>query len=89
MAVWGRGLTQNRWRVLLDNARGLLTPYFEQPERVVQPTPLLNGHDLVAMGVPQGPEIGHLLENLREAQATGEVADQKTVIAFIQAQLHV
>ena len=47
----------------------------------------LNGHDLVALGVPQGPEIGRLLESLREMQATGEVASKEAAIAFVQAQV--
>ena len=86
MAVWGRGLTQDRWRSLLDNAHALLMPYFEQLAEVIAPIPLLNGHDLVAMGIPQGPEIGRLLETLREMQATGEIASREAAAAFVQAQ---
>lgn len=87
LAVWGRELTQERWRTLLTNARALITPYFKQPETVVKPTPLLNGHDLVAMGVPQGPEIGRLLEMLREAQASGEVTNRENATVYMQTQL--
>lgn len=86
MAVWGRGLARERWRTLLDNAQVLLAPYFERPTEMIAPAPLLSGHDLVAMGIPQGPEIGRLLEALREVQATGEVTGKEAAIAFVQAQ---
>ena len=38
----------------------------EQEERDSEP-PLLTGHDLMAMGVPQGPEIGRLLRLVADA----------------------
>ena len=86
LAVWGRGLTRDRWRVLLEHARTLCTAYFDQPAEAVAPPPLLNGHDLVALSIPQGPEIGRLLEALREAQATGELTTRDAAEAFILEQ---
>ena len=85
----GRGVAKQEFEgfgVDQNNARALLTPYFEPHETVIKPIPLLNGHDLVAMGVPQGPEVGRLLENLREAQATGDIAGKESAIAFIKSQ---
>jgi poly(A) polymerase len=35
--------------------------------------PLLSGHDLLALGVPQGPRLGALLAELREKQLQDEI----------------
>ena len=84
MAVWARKLEEKRWRALLHAARTLLTAYFEQQEEVIAPPPLLNGYDLIAIGIRQGPEIGRALEALREAQAAGEITTREAAEIFIQ-----
>ena len=54
-------------------------------ETAVIPPPLLNGHDLMALlDLPPGRRIGDLLEQLREAQALGEVNDRDEAIAFVR-----
>ncbi len=76
LAVWGRKLDQKRWSNLLQGAEMLLDDYFHRPEETIAPPPLIDGQDLIAMGIPQGPVIGDLLEMLREAQAAGEIATE-------------
>jgi len=83
MAVWGRGLTQTRWRALLRNAVALLKAYFEQPAEIVAPPALLNGHDLITLGLCPGPQMGRILEALREAQAAGEIATREAAEQFV------
>ncbi len=83
MAVWGRGLTQTRWRALLRHADALFRAYFEQPAEIVAPPPLLNGHDLVALGLRPGPQMGRILEMLREAQAAGEITTREAAEQFV------
>ncbi len=51
------------------------------------PRPLLDGRELIALGVPPGPRIGELLERLREAQATGEVKDREAALQRVRAWL--
>jgi len=87
LAVWGRGLTQTRWRGLLRSATTLFKAYFEQLAEIVAPPTLLNGHDLIAMGLRPGPQMGRVLEALREAQAAGEIATREAAEAFVTAQL--
>ncbi len=87
MAVWGRGLTQNRWRALLRHANALLTSFFEQPTEVIAPPPLLNGHALIALGIPQGPQVGRVMEALREAQAAGEINTREAAEDFVNKTL--
>ena len=48
---------------------------------------LVNGHDLMdALHIPPGPRIGALLEQLREAEAVGEIASRDEALA-LAAQL--
>ncbi|MBN2392237.1 MAG: HDIG domain-containing protein [Anaerolineae bacterium] len=87
MAVWCQGLTQPRWRTLLRNADVLLKAYFEQPTEIVAPPALLNGHDLIALGLKPGPQMGRTLEALREAQAAGEIATREDAENFVTTTL--
>lgn len=87
LAVWGRGLTQNRWRALLRSAEALLKAYFEKPAEIIAPPALLNGHDLLALGLRPGPQIGRILESLREAQAAGEIVTREAADNFVATML--
>ncbi len=75
------------WETQLHTAEAMLTAYFQRKDEIVTPPLLLSGYDLLSMGIPQGPEIGRLLEALREAQAAGEIATQEEALDFIRAQL--
>ena len=46
--------------------------------------PVLNGNDLLALGVQQGPRIGGYLEQLRSARLDGEVNSREDEIALIR-----
>lgn len=82
LATWGPSLASRRWLHKLDVATILLTAYFDQPETVV-PLPLINGHELMdALELSPGPEVGRLLEAVREAQATGEVTSREQALAL-------
>jgi putative nucleotidyltransferase with HDIG domain len=65
---------QDAWASRLEIARGLLEAWFEGRSETVDPELLLDGTDIMRLvGVPPGPTVGMLLEDLREAQASGEV----------------
>ena len=52
--------------------------YWEQPEQSVSPAPLISGHDLINLfHLAPGSQIGSLLEQVREAQAIGEIQDRQ------------
>lgn len=46
--------------------------------------PALDGHDLVALGVSQGPDVGEVLRLLRDARLDGEVGSRSEEIALVQ-----
>ena len=76
------------WNRLLDVCAELLRAYFEQPAETVAPPTLLTGDDLqAAFGLKPGPQIGRLLDALREAQAAGEVTDRSGALALVRQQL--
>ncbi|MDY6878532.1 MAG: HD domain-containing protein [Chloroflexota bacterium] len=83
LATWGPHLHESRWARRLEVAETLLTHYFERCEETVTPPPLVTGHDLMAeLGLAEGPEIGRLLETLREAQAAGEIKTREAALAL-------
>ncbi len=48
--------------------------------------PRLNGHDLEALGVPRGPQIGALLALLHEARLDGRTRSREDEVALIEAK---
>ena len=83
LATWGPNLEEQRWARRLEVAETLLAHYFERYEETVAPPPLLTGRDLMAeLGLEAGPEVGRLLETLREAQAAGEVRTREEALAL-------
>ena len=49
--------------------------------------PALNGRDLLAMGVPEGPLVGQVLRELRDAKLNGQVSTEKEERRLVQAVL--
>ncbi len=82
LAVWGPTLTEAIWAPRLQLARVLWQAFFEAPDRFVRPIPLIRGEDLLALGVPEGPQIGRILEAIREAQAAGEVTTREEALTL-------
>lgn len=84
LATWGPTLPSRRWLRRLDVVTTLLTAYFDNSETVA-PMPLVNGHELMAaLALSPGPEVGRLLEAVREAQATGEVTSREEALALAE-----
>lgn len=74
---------QEAWNRRVEAGRTLLTAYFEEREQYIAPVPLLRGSDLIlTLGLQPGPEVGRLLELIREAQAAGEVDSRAGAIAL-------
>ncbi len=53
----------------------------------LDPPPLVTGSDLLAMGLPPGPTIKRLLEQVRQRQWDGELRSKAEALAWVQQQL--
>jgi putative nucleotidyltransferase with HDIG domain len=74
LATHGPDTDLYRWVERLGLISQLFEVYFSRHEEVVAPPPLVNGDDIMReLGLPQGKQIGAILEALREAQASGEI----------------
>ena len=88
LATYGPGLPQDTWTQHLDVTRTLLEAWWEQPEEKIAPPALLNGRDLIEIfDLAPGPEIGRLLEEIREAQATGEIKERTEALDYVRTRL--
>jgi tRNA nucleotidyltransferase/poly(A) polymerase len=86
LATYETTLPQDLWANYLDVIRLLLHAYWEKNEQMVSPPGLINGHDLIdELSVPPGPQIGRLLELIREAQATGRVKDREQALRLARS----
>jgi hypothetical protein len=66
----------------------LLEAWWEQPQEIISPPALLNGNDLMQQfNLKPGPQVGQLLELIREAQVAGEVSNRAQAYAFVLAKL--
>ncbi|MGD9099982.1 MAG: HD domain-containing protein, partial [Anaerolineae bacterium] len=82
LAVWGAALPSRRWLRRLDVVTTLLSAFFDRSPAVLPP-PLINGRELMgALELAPGPEVGRLLEAIREAQASGEVETRQQALAL-------
>jgi tRNA nucleotidyltransferase (CCA-adding enzyme) len=67
----------------LDSTAGAqIMQYLEKWQHVQT---ALDGNDLMAMGVPKGPEIGRLLEVLLVARLDGEITSEAEERDYINA----
>ncbi len=87
-ATYGAELSQDVWRKQVDTARALLEAWWENLQEVVQPPAYINGHDLISsLGLQSGPEVGELLEQVREAQAMGLIRNRAQALDYARSLL--
>lgn len=83
LAIWGPNLQPERWARRRAAAHALLEYFFQRTRGAGTPPPLVNGRDLMReLGLSEGPEVGRLLEAIREAQAAGEVTTREEALAL-------
>jgi hypothetical protein len=76
---------QNAWQTRVEVARTLLEAYFHAHDQYIDPSPLIRGDEIITiLGIPEGPAVGLLVEQLREAQATGEVRTREEALALLR-----
>jgi poly(A) polymerase len=82
LASRGPGLDLEQWK-----EHNLLVSYVlderEREASPVRPPKLISGDDLVQLfNLQPGPELGHILEAVREAQAVGEVTNREEALSL-------
>lgn len=76
---------QDQWEATVEAARDVLAPYLEDQTDIIDPQPLANGEDLMReLSLEPGPRLGELLEQIKEAQAAGEVSTRKQALRLAQ-----
>jgi poly(A) polymerase len=87
LATRGPRLSLAAWREHNQTVEYVISRHFEQ-EKMTLPTKLVDGHDLINIfGMSPGPELGELLEAVREAQAAGELTTRQEALDFIRDRL--
>lgn len=87
LATRGPNLNMAGWREHTGMVEYVLAKHFEQ-QRLVEPVRLVDGNDLINIfGLEPGPAIGEILEAVREAQASGELADREEALDYIRKRL--
>jgi poly(A) polymerase len=71
----------------LENYEFLKAKAAELPPEVVKPTPLLTGHDLLALGLKPGPIIGQILREIEELQLGEELKSPAEALAFAKRRV--
>jgi poly(A) polymerase len=87
LASRGPNLSLTGWQEHAQLVEYVLARHAEQ-ERLVVPAKLVSGHDLINIfGLKPGPRMGQLLEAVREAQASGEIATREEALALVRERL--
>ena len=88
LATHGAELPQPVWQAELNAAASLLEVWYRKANEVVQPPRLVSGGDVIRhFGLTPGPQVGELLEAVREAQAVGDVITRDDAMMFVGSRL--
>jgi putative nucleotidyltransferase with HDIG domain len=89
LATYGVNLEQNEWIAYLETIQALLEHFYLHYETAIAPPPLLSGHDVMRQfALEPGPQIGDILEHVREAQVEGQVSTTEEALDCIQRFLN-
>jgi len=87
LATRGQHIDLAQWQEHTQMVEYVLARHFEE-EGLAVPPKLIDGHDLINIfGLKPGPEMGEILEAVREAQAAGELSNRQEALAYIERLL--
>jgi hypothetical protein len=88
LATYAFETEEGDWHRLVNLAQQMLEYRLQHEDRRVTQPPLVNGRDLLRdFGLQPGPQIGILLEAVREAQAVGEIGTRDEAMALLSRLL--
>ena len=67
----------------LTNWKFLRRKLKELPKKEIKPKPLIDGHDLLRMGYPEGPQVGQILKAVEERQLEKELTSKAEALAWV------
>ncbi|HRU06320.1 MAG TPA: CCA tRNA nucleotidyltransferase [Candidatus Brocadiia bacterium] len=67
----------------LDNYEYVRQKLASLPPEQVSPPPLLNGHDLIAMGYKPGPKFRPMLDSVMDMQLEGKLTSREEAAAYV------
>jgi poly(A) polymerase len=68
----------------LENFEFLLQKEKEFEKEPLIPPPLVNGYDLIALGLSPGPRFGEILEKVQTAQLEGEIRSRDEALTLVR-----
>lgn len=71
----------------IERAKKGINNYYAKTKAIIERPNLINGYDLIALGIEPGPEIGRILDQVRNSQDTGVVTTREEALSFVKAQL--
>jgi hypothetical protein len=51
---------------------------------IVHPPSLINGHDVMALGYSAGPQVGQILDFIRQMQVEGEIRNREEALRILE-----
>lgn len=60
---------------------------FATEQKPLLPTPLVNGRDVLALGIPAGPRVGELLTAIQDLQLEGGLKTREEALGWLRARL--
>jgi poly(A) polymerase len=76
-----------KWEGRIRVVKRLADGFYDRYGQEVEPKMLIDGHDLIKeLGLDEGPEVGDLLELIRQAQADGVVHTRADALALAMRQ---
>jgi tRNA nucleotidyltransferase/poly(A) polymerase len=73
------GMRSAGWLPVIEHIPRLLIQ-LQELERLTQARRLIDGHDLIELGLPQGPQVGKLLEEIYEGIYAGEIRSREEAL---------
>lgn len=87
LAAQGPDLDLQEWQRHCQMMQYIWSEHEKEEARIV-PSKLIDGHDLInTFGLKPGPQVGQLLEAVREAHGVGEIGTREEALAFARRQL--
>lgn len=82
-ATYDHSLPEDTWLACLEVVKVFLESWWFNKEELITPPPLISGDEIMELlSLEAGPEVGYLLEAVREAQAVKDVKNKEEALNY-------